>query len=116
MNQRLIGSIVLSLAVVIPAVLWSLGFVTMASLQYTPDRIAVILQYLSRSAPSSLKVYGLSVALILGPIAISTLLELEMRKKDDSRFTLITHVIVVIFSLIGINFALHGAAALIIVG
>ena len=114
MNQRLIGSIVLSLAVIIPVVLWSLGFITLASLQYAPDRIAVILQYLSRSIPSALKVYGLSAALILGPIAISTLLELAMRKKDDSRFTLITHVIVVIFSLIGINFALHGATALII--
>lgn len=112
--QRLAGVLLFCTGILSPIILRSAEIVPMAALKFTPDRLALVIRYVNKSDPRLIQVYGCYLMALLVTFCVPVLLELEARKKDDSRFTLVVHLIAVFAALVGLNGILHALTILII--
>ena len=114
MKQKHVAMIIAGLTLIFGMTLWREGLIRISALTFVPDRIAIISHYLSNGTVTAFKIYTLSIFVFLGPLLLAVLPELEMRKKDDTAFTLVTHLVIVAFAVIILSLAIHSVANLLL--
>ncbi len=114
MKQRFISAGMLASCLGIGLFLILSKRINVATFLFAPDRIALIQQAISKKVPSVVATGGLTVSLVLLIIALTVLIELEMRKKDQSPATLISHLVFVSIGLVAAQIILNVVASMIL--
>ena len=113
MNQRYLALLIFLSTLLAGVGFWIFGVIDLKLLIFIPDRIKIILFLSLNKVIPSFKIYILSAAAVLLPTLIAAVPELELRKKDDTPFTLVAHLLIVCLALIGVDFAVLGVLALL---
>ena len=81
---------------------------------FAPDRIAIIQQAVIKKVPSVVAAGSLTVGITALVIVLAALIELEMRKKDQSPATLISHLVFASIGLVAVQIVLNVVASVIL--